>query len=133
MDQNAFDLDLGRDLDQDLAPDLDFERDPVDDLEPASTSAMDRATRGTPRLRPIPTLTNSPGCAPAPPSQTIPTRATGASGAHARRSGSAAPSPMRSVRIDAWSSPATACWARPSRTLRKVARRALDLETVELA
>ncbi len=68
-------------------------------------------------LKPHPTLTltNSPGCSPAPALSAL------------RES---RPS-MRRVRVDAWSVPVSASWARPSRALRKVARRALENEVVE--
>ena len=68
-------------------------------------------------LKPQPTmtLTNSPGCSPAP----------------ARSALRGSRPSMRSVRVDAWSAPASASWARPSRALRKVARRALESEAFE--
>lgn len=97
MDQHFLDLDLAPDFEGDAADPMDWERS-----APAA-----RSTR---------TLTNSPGCAPAPaPAPAAPL---------ALRSNSRPP--LRRVRTDAWSVPASASWARPSRALRKVARRAVD-------
>lgn len=73
------------------------------------------------RPRPTHTLTNSPGCTPAP---ALATARTIAAPREVRPS-------MRSVRVDAWSVPVSASWARPTRALRKVARRALETEVVE--
>ena len=69
------------------------------------------------RPRTTTTLTNSPGCSPDP-----------APALSALRESRPL---MRSVRVDAWSVPVSASWARPSRALRKVARRALETEFVE--
>ncbi|MEZ4331108.1 MAG: hypothetical protein R3F35_05125 [Myxococcota bacterium] len=100
-------MDLDLDLDQhfrDLAPEADL----ANDLERAPAP---------PPARPTSTLTNSPGCSPAP-------------NAFARLTDRA---PLRRVRSVASSVPASACWARPSRTLRKVARRAVDHDRLEPA
>ena len=94
MDLNAFDFDLDLENESDLADLADFRR---------SGSAIPTATAS----RIARSLTNSPGCAPAPVTPTV-----------ARV--------LRKVRTDAWSSPASTSWARPNRTLRKVARRAVE-------
>lgn len=94
MDQHRFDLDLERHA----ADGMDWECD----------------ARPT---RPTATLTNSPGCRPAP----------------MRSLRVAERPPLRRVRTDAWSVPASTSWARPSRALRKVARRAVDDERGESA
>lgn len=88
---------------------LDLESDSVE-VSRAIAALRPRATT---------TLTNSPGCTPA----STPTPALSA-----LREGRAA---MRRVRVDAWSVPVSASWARPSRALRKVARRALESEAFE--
>ena len=95
------------DLDQhalDLAP----EADPACDLDWAPAQ---------PPARPTPTLTNSPGCSPAP--------------LVSRRPADRAP--LRRVRTVASSVPASASWARPSRTLRKVSRRAVESDEIQPA
>lgn len=91
---------------------LDLEADTIETARAIST-LRPRATQS---------LTNSPGCTPAP------VRASARSTAAPRESRAA----MRSVRVDAWSMPVAANWARPSRALRKVARRALETEAVDL-
>jgi hypothetical protein len=97
-------------FDLDLDPDLDTDLGSRMGLRRDAASA--RAIR-----RRIATLTNSPGCSPA-----------------ARRADRpAVPAEMRRVRCDAWSSPASTSWARPSRALRKVARRAVDQDEPEPA
>ncbi len=104
MDQHL--LDLALDLDSAPAPNLESNPANLIHREPS-----------TPATRLTPTLTNSPGCAPAP--------------ALALRSTDRPP--LRRVRTDAWSVPASASWARPSRALRKVARRAVDEDRGEPA
>lgn len=107
MDQNAFDLDSDLDLDAQL--DRDIER------------AIDRLAAPSADRRRTATLTNSPGCAPA----SFP-------GSGDRVALASRPA-MRRVAVAGWSSPASASWARPSRTLRKVARRAVETELPEPA
>lgn len=98
-------------MDQHLI-DFDLEADAAHDGD------WDRGARSArPTRRSTPTLTNSPNCTPAP---VLALRA-------------ADRAPLRRVRTDAWSVPASTSWARPSRTLRKVARRAVDQEMVEPA
>jgi hypothetical protein len=94
MDQHSFDFAPEADLSNDL------------DWAPAASPA-----------RSTPTLTNSPGCSPAPV----------ASFRLADRA------PLRRVRTVASSVPASASWARPSRTLRKVSRRAVDQDGLDPA
>jgi hypothetical protein len=94
MDQNPLDFALETDASDHL------------DWDPSASPA-----------RPTQTLTNSPGCSPAPVLSLRP----------------ADRAPLRRVRTDAWSVPAAASWARPSRALRKVARRAIDSEMTEPA
>lgn len=107
MDQNAFDLDSDLDLDSEL--DRDIER------------TIDRLAAPTTHRRATATLTNSPGCAPART-------------AESSERASLVPRPtMRRVAVASWSSPASASWARPSRTLRKVARRAVEADMLEPA
>ncbi|MEZ4281621.1 MAG: hypothetical protein R3F21_18615 [Myxococcota bacterium] len=89
------------------------------DLDPTPADALESDPTATPP-RPTRTLTNSPNCAPAP--------------ARSLRSAEQIQrAPIRRVRTDAWSVPASASWARPSRALRKVARRAVDNELIEPA
>lgn len=91
----------------DFAPDAGL----ADDLDWAPTASSTRSTRSTP------TLTNSPGCSPAPVASRRPTNRA----------------PLRRVRTLASSIPASASWARPSRTLRKVSRHAVDDDGLDLA
>ena len=103
MDLNSCDFDL----------DLENETDLSESSRPLRAGHSHQTAE---RPRTAKSLTNSPGIAPAPAS--YPNRA---------------PRPIRSVRTDAWSVPASTSWARPSRALRKVARRALETEMVEPA
>lgn len=97
-------------FDLDLDSQLDCETERAD--RPAAPTATRRRTA---------TLTNSPGCAPAVLARSEDRAAL------ARRSS------MRRVEVAGWASPAAASWARPSRTLRKVALRAVDAEMNEPA
>ena len=109
MDLNSCDFDL----------DLENETELSESSRPARAALSRLAThapRASERPRTAKSLTNSPGCTPAP-----------------EFSPECAPRPIRSVRTDAWSVPASTSWARPSRALRKVARRALETEMVEPA
>ena len=112
MDLNAFDFDLDADLD----PDSDSARPtaPSETGRPARSLALARAAL---KRQSAAAPTNSPGCTPA-------------LGSNETQRG---PRPIRSVRTDAWSVPASVSWARPSRALRKVARRALETDGDELA
>ena len=105
MDLNAFDFDLESDLDPDLDTNASEPGTPVCPLA-LDQAALKRQSAAAP--------TNSPGCTPT----SLPNRS---------------PRPIRSVRTDAWSVPASVNWARPSRALRKVARRALENDGCELA
>ncbi len=95
------------------------------DLQLELESDTVETTRAIAALRPRPThtLTNSPGCTP------VPALAIARAIAATR---DIRPS-MRTVRVDAWSVPVSASWARPSRALRKVARRALEAEMIDPA
>jgi hypothetical protein len=89
------------------------------DLQLDLESDSVEVSRAIAALRPLTTatLTNSPGCTPAPSPALSALRVSRPL--------------MRSVRVDAWSEPVSASWARPSRALRKVARRALETEAFE--
>jgi hypothetical protein len=87
---------------------------PLDATSPAESTATSDApdatagdTPGTVRELPrrVPTLTNSPGCAPTSPAlkTNVPRR-------------------VRSVRVDAWAVPAAASWSLTRATVRKVSR-----------
>ena len=106
MDLNCCDFDL----------DLENETELSESSCPARAALALHAPQAAERPRTAKSLTNSPGCTPAP--EFSPERA---------------PRPIRRVRTDAWSVPASTSWARPSRALRKVARRALETEMVEPA
>lgn len=95
-------------MDQNL---LDFDLDTDADADAADQ--MERECDA----RPTSTLTNSPGCAPAARISLFRPDRT----------------PLRCVRTEAWSVPASTSWARPSRALRKVARRAVESEMTEPA
>jgi hypothetical protein len=107
MDLNAFDFDLDLETDSDLADLTRYRRSTTANAKTspaATTSVVGNALASARAAR---SLTNSPGCAPAP---TTPALAR----------------VLRKVRTDAWSAPASVSWARPSRALRKVARRAVE-------
>ena len=94
-----------------------MDQHPLDFLpETSAADALDWERDASPS-HPTRSLTNSPNCSPAPVLSLRP----------ANRA------PLRRVRTDAWSVPASASWARPSRALRKVARRAVDDERGESA
>jgi len=108
--------DLDRDLDLPLDPDQDRRDDDATDLDELRALASPRPPR------PIASLTNSPGCRPCASPAVSPDAG--------RRPARAV---MRRVRVDAWSEPASVRWDRPSRTLRKVARRAVEADAGESA
>ncbi|MBK7949067.1 MAG: hypothetical protein IPK00_10050 [Deltaproteobacteria bacterium] len=118
MDQNEFDLDLDRD-DLETTGDLDLDLDAQ--LDRDIDRAIGRLAAPSAGRRRTATLTNSPGCAPA------------VMAGIGERAALAPRSAMRRVAVAGWSSPASASWVRPSRTLRKVARRAVDNESSEPA
>lgn len=107
MDLNAFDFDLDLETDSDLVDLTRSLRSTPANAKTSPAAARPVAAASLAPARAARSLTNSPGCAPAP-----------ATPALARV--------LRKVRTDAWSAPASVSWARPSRALRKVARRAVD-------
>ncbi len=94
------DLDLDLDMDLDLEHSLDAVDAEFDEQGPETTGS----SRDLPLQ--VPSITNSPRCAPSQPLKP------------------SAPRRVRTVRVDAWAVPASANWSRPRTTLRKVTGRA---------
>jgi hypothetical protein len=126
MSERPNDLDLHHNLDHDL--DLDTlapvsRRDTELEWAPETgPEAAGEPTSNNLRDLPlcVPSLTNSPGCVPTTSAHstrpTLPTRPSS-------RTRTAAPlRRVRSVRVDAWSSPAATTWTRTRKTVRKVNR-----------
>ena len=148
LDLDFLDLDSSLELDDEFAianseiansereGELDLDRHPEAVFAPAdlsepparlTTLSVPRATTPTE----VPTLTNSPRCAPSPhalSNDTAPPASPSASRGPSPRDASEAksrvrpvsPSRSRSVRVDAWSTPAPANWGRAKRTVRQV-------------
>jgi hypothetical protein len=95
------------DFDSDLGPDLSPESGPEAAGDPGFDSIQDFPLR-------VPSLTNSPGCAPGL-RQPRTTR-------HAQTRVATPLRRVRPVHVDAWATPASTSWTRTRRTVRKVSR-----------
>jgi len=105
-------------LNNDLAPDS-----PI--LQPSNLHEIPRSTSG-PTSKPVPSLTNSPGCSPG--SSPVPATPTTNPSINSQSASMRAPAPLRRVRTvrtvatDAWATPASVSWTRTRKTVRKVSR-----------
>ena len=90
---------------------------PLDSTPRAESSPTSKAIHGSVHKLPrrVPTLTNSPGCAPQ--STTLNPNA---------------PRRVRTVRVDAWAVPAAASWSRTRASVRKVSRKPRPTDSAAL-